>query len=299
VPVFFFVSGFLIYLSFSKNNNLANYTRNRLLRIYPGLWACLVVGIISVIIFSNSPINFISLSSFKWLVAQVSIGQFYNPDFLREYACGTLNGSLWTIPVELQFYIFVPILFIFKNKIKTSFIALCTILSYISQETMIYMVANNEGLSNSTIVKLFEVSIIPYLWMFLIGCLAQKYSKLIVPWVQNKLGWALLLYAIGHLFLGSHLRFTTNNPDLPSYLITAFLVLSFAYTKPNFGWAWLKKVDLSYGIYIYHMIVINVLIEINFNFPYPIIVVFIATAGLASASWFLIEKPSLRRKKTA
>jgi peptidoglycan/LPS O-acetylase OafA/YrhL len=41
-------------------------------------------------------------------LAQLSIVQFYNPDFLRGYGVGVLNGSLWTISVELQFYVMLP-----------------------------------------------------------------------------------------------------------------------------------------------------------------------------------------------
>ena len=34
-----------------------------------------------------------------------------HPDFLRGYGVGVLNGSLWTIPVELQFYALVPLIY--------------------------------------------------------------------------------------------------------------------------------------------------------------------------------------------
>jgi peptidoglycan/LPS O-acetylase OafA/YrhL len=46
-----------------------------------------------------------------WAAAQLSFLQFYNPDFMRHYGTGVLNGSVWTICVELQFYVPIPLLY--------------------------------------------------------------------------------------------------------------------------------------------------------------------------------------------
>src|SRR4029079_4132783 len=99
VPIFFVVSGFLISLSWERNSVPAEYARNRFLRIYPGLWVCLLVSIATAIVFGN--ISFARAEAIPWFFAQITFGQFYNPDFLRSYGVGVLNGSLWTIPVEL------------------------------------------------------------------------------------------------------------------------------------------------------------------------------------------------------
>ena len=41
IPIFFFVSGFLISLSYERSGNFKTYARNRVLRVYPGLVICL------------------------------------------------------------------------------------------------------------------------------------------------------------------------------------------------------------------------------------------------------------------
>lgn len=44
VPIFFMVSGFLIYWSFERNqDNITKFFKNRCLRIYPALWVCLLI----------------------------------------------------------------------------------------------------------------------------------------------------------------------------------------------------------------------------------------------------------------
>jgi len=45
-----------------------------------------------------------------WVVGQISFVQFDNPELMREFGTGVANGSLWTISVELQFYLMVPVI---------------------------------------------------------------------------------------------------------------------------------------------------------------------------------------------
>ena len=45
-----------------------------------------------------------------WWARQMSIFQGFKPAFLEPLSTG-LNGSLWTIPIELQFYVVLPVLY--------------------------------------------------------------------------------------------------------------------------------------------------------------------------------------------
>ena len=54
VTVFFLISGFLISMSYAKNQDLGTYIKNRILRIYPGLYINIFIGIvILILIFLN------------------------------------------------------------------------------------------------------------------------------------------------------------------------------------------------------------------------------------------------------
>jgi peptidoglycan/LPS O-acetylase OafA/YrhL len=54
VPIFFVISGFLISLSYERSSGLKSYCRNRVLRIYPGLWCCILSTILVAALFGYS-----------------------------------------------------------------------------------------------------------------------------------------------------------------------------------------------------------------------------------------------------
>ncbi len=71
-----------------------------------------------------------------------------------------------------------------------------------------------------------------------------------------------------------------------------------AYFKPAFFGKLLKGNDISYGIYIWHMVIVNQFLYygIRGEYWYTFLAITLSVL-LAVASWFLIEKPSLGYKK--
>jgi peptidoglycan/LPS O-acetylase OafA/YrhL len=60
----------------------------------------------------------------------------------------------------------------------------------------------------------------------------------------------------------------------------------------------LKENDLSYGIYIYHLVVINVWVEHQWRGTvWHALSIAAVVVALSSASWWLLERPMLRLKK--
>jgi len=72
------------------------------------LWAATFLGW-NIALFCGKASFALSPSGILWLIGQASFFPFYNPDQLRDLGIGGMNGSLWTIPVELQLYILIPI----------------------------------------------------------------------------------------------------------------------------------------------------------------------------------------------
>ena len=122
VPIFFFVSGYLIYGSYEQSNKRPNPNLNffikRFLRLFPALWLCFLLSILSIWASGYlSEVDFSILDFVAWIISQNTIFQFYNPDFMRGYGAGVINGSIWTIFVEIQFYILTPFIFFLLNKV--------------------------------------------------------------------------------------------------------------------------------------------------------------------------------------
>lgn len=136
VPIFFFVSGFLIYRSYVNVGlkDMRLFFLNRALRIYPALYVCFAVTAISIWVSGYWDLNEFRLNKFLvWTLAQLSFFQFFNTDLLRNYGTGVANGSLWTISVEIQFYALVPVLFVLFRRMRGGgcccYLAFCSFLT--------------------------------------------------------------------------------------------------------------------------------------------------------------------------
>jgi peptidoglycan/LPS O-acetylase OafA/YrhL len=301
VPIFFFMSGFLISMSYERNRDVKSYARNRLLRIYPALWFCFAVSLLTVAAFGYWGRSGASLHTFApWALAQLTVFQFYNPDFLRGFGVGVLNGSLWTISVELQFYLVLPLLLAAlrgsplrrQNLILLALIGAGTLIDYA-------VVAAMPRYGEQTRFKLFTVTLVPYLHMFLVGVFIQKNFETFLPWLENKGAYWLALYVGVALSLHATVGFRPGSvhPNALTVLLLALAAMSCAFTLPGASQRLLRGNDVSYGTYIYHMIVVNAAVQLSWTGNLAALVLVCAvTYAAAALSWTAIEKPALRAK---
>jgi len=84
------------------------------------------------------------------------------------------------------------------------------------------------------------------------------------------------------------------------FCLLGLVVFSIAYSAPNMSRKILGGNDISYGVYIYHMPIINVLIFIGAigHIAYVVLAtVLILSAALLS--WQMVERPALAMKRHA
>ena len=250
VPIFFMISGFLMWASIGRSNSYSQYIKRRFWRIYPELWVSVAIDIL-VLVFLYSKSNIKDL--FLFGLAQSTVFQFWTPDSLRDYGVGTPNGALWTIGVMIQFYIIAWFFYkIMRNKkvyvwiIGFVFSFFISILgSYITREII--------GIE--IVGKLYDQTILKFFWLFYIGMFIAKYKDRLIPIVSKF--WYVLL-AIAFVFFITGLDLFSGYYLFWSIFLSVGLV-GFAYRFPRLS----INLDISYGLFLYHMIIVNIFVYVG------------------------------------
>ncbi|WP_022932595.1 acyltransferase family protein [Treponema bryantii] len=119
VNIFFFLSGFWVTRSFFTSKSIFEFYNKRIKKIFPAyLTVVFVTAILLVFMSSLDTISYFTDSGFlKYLIANISTLNFIHPDLPGVFKGAPVNGSLWTIKIELGFYIILPfILFLCFGK---------------------------------------------------------------------------------------------------------------------------------------------------------------------------------------
>lgn len=303
VPVFFAVSGYLISRSWENSDSWSTYAQNRLLRIYPALWVAFAASVVVAWAFGFISLSLVfSGSFFAWTLAQVSCFQFYNPEFLRGFGVGAINGSLWTIPVELGFYFTLPVLYMgILSRTSRRFGDL--VLGALATASFFYwhQLSQMNEMGNS-FVKLQMITPLPHLHMFLFGVLLQRNSTALKPYIEGR-----FLFWLGLLFASAIIKPAVHDATvadvlhiLVSRLFLGLTAISAAFTGRAFSERLLRGNDLSYGIYLYHMLVLNAIYHLGLRHGQIYLLITIGvSAAIAMLSWRFIEVPVLALKKLA
>ena len=87
----------------------------------------------------------------------------------------------------------------------------------------------------------------------------------------------------------------------PIFLLPlAGLVISGAMSAPGLSDRILRHRDISYGTYIYHMLVINLMVQFGVRAGLlSVVAAIVLSLALATLSWVVVEKPFLMRKRSA
>ncbi|MCJ8273323.1 MAG: acyltransferase [Psychrosphaera sp.] len=301
VPIFFFISGFLISKSFENNSNLADYIQNRALRIFPALIVVTLLSISGIYLTGYLTTNNVGVENvIAWVIGQLTFIQFYNPDFLRGFGFGAINASLWTITVELQFYIVIPILYGIFGLAKPLNASKKVI--YLIGFFMLFFIARFyfvEQYVQNVWFKLAGVTFLPWLFMFLLGVLFQKNFAFFYRLLAGKAVYMLVIYLLTAYLTVTYWGWRMGNGINPLlYVLLVATVFSCAYTLPTLSHKLFRGNDISYGIYIYHMPIVNFFLYYGYNNGISMqLLAMLICVAMAMTSWVLIEKPAIKLKK--
>jgi peptidoglycan/LPS O-acetylase OafA/YrhL len=314
VPVFYAISGYLVTQSFQRSS-LSRYATNRARRIYPGLFVNILFLEILVILVGqhvfwpkSSWLAFIGYEAVLLLTASDQLAAAIMPvvaapadHVLARYP----SGVLWTLTVELSFYVAVPAILIWSRRraMQAALVAILTTASL----ALTFLFIDRIVAEAPRVYRWLELTFVPYLWIFGVGMLMallrvpERLSRFQTRWVLAALFVAILCLGDAQT---PYWKVRVDAISVARVLCVGVFVVLLGTTR-LFGFWNRLEIDISYGLYLWHMLVVTLLgtplaIWGGYAWRGNILALPAAVAGslvLALASWFLVEKPFLRRDR--
>lgn len=281
VFIFFCISGFFITKSAVERNTF-QFVTARCVRIIPGLLFCNIITILFIIpllvddrslfemIWSRDSLSYITdNTSLLWGL------KFLVPGVLDSSPDKAINGSLWTLPIEVQAYMLAFVFSSFglaSNKIRFNLVF----------AVILYLHASHPNIYNI----IFPVGNSHVLFLsFLFG------AALFVNRNWFPMGKLCLLVGTIALFVLHHYAFGVISLFVLCYLIMAS------------GWVLYNsklrlKNDYSYGVYLYAYPMSQLSYHFfNYNFLLYFTFIVLGVSLLSVISWHYVEQPIMRASK--
>lgn len=253
VVTFFAISGFLISRSIEKSTSFASFMKKRLLRLYPGLWCAFIISFVVIVILYNPRLTLQRI--FVLFGTQLTIFQVYTPEWLRGYGNGTPNGALWTIVTEIQLYIVTWLLY---KKLKKLSNKQWYVVIAISTAMNVGCWAIQDVVPH-VIYRLIFISFVPHLYIYLIGVFLYFKRNTILSRLSMRWKSVLILYTVWMTISYFCIPKIGFYAPISIGLTLPVMIITVAYGLGKHR----LKYDISYGMYLYHFIVINALIQLG------------------------------------
>ncbi|MDD3598307.1 acyltransferase [Sulfuricurvum sp.] len=288
VKAFFVVSGFLIFMSFERSTTIISYAKKRFRRIYPAYFTVVMICAISLIAFSSENIGgYFSFAWVKYVFANLAFLNFLQPTLPGVFDSNKLaavNGALWTLKIEVMFYLTVPLfVLLFRRFAHLPILILVYFLS-VAYAGFLAVVAERTG--SGVYVELGR-QLPGQLSYFMAGAFFYYF----LPLFERRIGY-FLVAAVSILSVNMFFPLPILEPFA---LATVVVFFGLFFYIGNFG----KYGDFSYGVYILHFPVIQVLLYSGWFRESPwyfLMAVILMTTGGAVAMWHFVEKRFLFRK---
>ena len=254
--IFYFISGFLVTKSFERTKTITHFIYKRARRILPALIvAVIITALIIGPLFTTLPLldYFKNANTWKYFITatgffiQYQLPGVFNDTFHFDHG---VNGSLWSIALELRLYLALIIICWFSQKIGKWFFFIPLFGSLIFSIFLKLDVFN--------LMPLFDELHSRLVFTFFIGSFLTTYPISLTPPTHSPaqrsdlslskyllIKWPILLIFFC-LYLLSFTYFQLAR-IIVEPLFFSYLSLYIAFsTKPQ-----KLKIDISYGIYVY------------------------------------------------
>lgn len=279
VCIFFACGGYLIARSVTKNNTFKGYFKARITRIFPPLILvvvmCVILGAFLTTLSAGE--YFTNTGTYKYLLNAVLVPVHELPGvFQNNYWGPTVNGPLWTLPVEFGCYVFCFIAYKLHLLEKKHFIFTLPVpvAAVIAEKFMPEMLAS---------------AVRPCV-LFYIGMMFYVYREYI------EMKWYIAAASLAGIVCGIAFGF----PNIAMYLFLPYLLFYISFSVPQVP-EWLGKTgDISYSLYLWGCPVQQSLVFL-FATRNPYVNCSVAACiaiPLAIGTYFAAEKPFMKKKSS-
>lgn len=289
VAGFFGLSGYMVAGSYDRSHGIRSYFVSRLCRIYPAyivsILFALVVGLSVTTL--HEPVTLL-VASARYLLANVSFMNTMQPTIpgaFDNHIHSEINTAWWTLKIEVAFYFSLPImLLILKMRLGVFWAIAMYILGY-AWSTGWNHFADPEHLN---FYARMARQLPGWTGYFVVGASAYLKRELLV-----RFRWPIALIS-ACVVAGGIQTFDLLAPLAITGLVLSAGLVGRHIPISRFG-------DISFGIYIYHSPIIQLLIWSGITQRVGILSVFGLTMGIlvpiAWLSWTFIEHPAMRWAK--
>lgn len=286
MPMFFALSGFLVAASLQRSKTLLTFLGLRAIRIYPGLAVVVVFSAFLVgTLATKLPLASYFRDPMLWTYLLTVTGDIHNSlpgVFVSNPLPQSTNAQLWTVGLELFCYVTLAGL----------------ALAGIAQRRILVLVGVT-GLALAQLVMHLEEThwqfpivlspggIFPGFLLFL--CFLAGVSFYLY---RDKIPWSPFIF-ICALVAACAFLWLVPLGEYPAIIALTYVTVFLGLTNFN-RLAMVRGSDYSYGIYIYHFVIIQLFIQLAAprSWVTVALVCLPLTALLATFSWHIVEKPA-------
>lgn len=302
IMVFFVITGMFVFASAETSarrpGGWRDYGRNRWLRVAPGLLVFTVLTPVLIVLAGAAPAStLVSRDLAPWFAGALVFAPNYDPSVWSHIGTGSMNGPLYTIPVEVSFYLLAPALVVVAR--RWGFWRVVTAMGILSVAGPLLAT-----LAPPTIGAIVHHLFLERAAYFTVGMVLARVGNLVpLRW------WLVGVAALVHVGLRAHQDFGPDDGPLAwlqhhvkpvvSAVPAAYLVLFVGMRLPrSIARATGRLGDLSFGTYLWHSLAINLALWWGLRgSEWATSAVLVVSLLAGAASWHLVEKRFLRRKR--